>query len=387
MKKFKILCLCMTWIMLLAGCGAADAKEQEESVSFTAVIQEVNDQSVVVEALPEEQLSGQFSFGTADLDDIGAAVGDTVKVVFDGDIMETYPMQIRVSEWEMVEKAESPEPAEQAEPDENPEPVAMELEFEESTVVYQTDAGTMMLTLPGGWESEMVPEPEEEITECFGITFWPQEEPAMKVTANYYLSRTGICGTGVTAREITFENGLSGTEYTEESDGKIWMTFFYGMELDGSLMAEFPDGSADKELWESYEEKVLDILGTMDFQAAGLNEQSQSVMMPPDQEVSMEFLDCSEGVVTYRINNRSDAEYTFGEEIYLEKETGDNEWEEIPVADGYAWKQPEYVLKPSGQMELTFILEMFGELEPGIYRIWKNDDLGVEFKLTEEMLQ
>lgn len=387
MKKFKILCLCMTWVILLAGCGAADAKEPEESVSFTAVVQDVNDQSVVVEALPEEQVSGQFDFGTADLDDIGAAVGDTVKVVFDGEIMETYPAQIRVSAWEMVEKAESPEPAGQAEPNDSPETAAMEPDFEESTVVYHADAGTMMLTLPGGWESEMVPESPEEITDCFGITFWPQEEPAMKVTANYYLSRTGICGTGVTAREITFENGLSGTEYTEESDGKIWMMFFYGMELDGSLVAEFPDGSADKGLWESYEEKVLDILGTMDFQAADLSEQSQSAMMPLDKEVSMDFLDCSEGVVTYRINNRSDADYTFGEEIYLEKETGDNEWEEIPMADGYAWQLPEYYLKPSEQMELTFILEMFGELEPGVYRIWKNDDLGVEFKLTEEMLQ
>lgn len=387
MKKFKILCLCMIWIMLLAGCGAADAKEQEESVSFTAVVRDVNEQSVVVEALPEEQVSGQFSFGTADLSDIGAAVGDTVKVVFEGDIMETYPMQILVSEWEMVEKAESPEPAEQAEPDESPETMAMELDFEDSTLVYYADAGTMMLTLPGGWESEMVPESTEEITDCFGITFWPQEEPAMRVAVNYYLSRTGICGTGVTAREITFENGLSGTEYTEESDGKIWMTFFYGMELEGSLMAEFPDGTADKELWESYEEKVFDILGTMEFQAADLNEQSQSAMMPPGKEVSMDFLDCSEGVVTYRINNGSDADYTFGEAVYLEKETGDNEWEEIPLADGYAWQLPEYYLKPSEQMELTFILDAFGELEPGIYRIWKNDELGVEFMLTEEMLR
>ncbi len=77
--------------------------------SFCATVLEVRTGSVVVEPLEGEEIrqtSDQISFGTANLETIGAAVGDTVKITFDGVIRETNPAQIVAQKWKMLQKSQ-----------------------------------------------------------------------------------------------------------------------------------------------------------------------------------------------------------------------------------------------------------------------------------------
>lgn len=71
--------------------------------SFIATVLDVNGDSVLVEPVDgEEELnsSNQISFSAKDMD-IGAKVGDVVKVTYIGGIMESYPAQVNAVKWEL----------------------------------------------------------------------------------------------------------------------------------------------------------------------------------------------------------------------------------------------------------------------------------------------
>ena len=111
MKKYlaAFLALCMS--CSLWGCAASDDPEGtvSQGADFVATIQEVYQNSVLVEPVEgEDELrsSDQITFGTQELPDIGAEVGDQVRIFYNGEIMESYPAQIRATGWEMVKKTE-----------------------------------------------------------------------------------------------------------------------------------------------------------------------------------------------------------------------------------------------------------------------------------------
>lgn len=82
--------------------------EPDKTETFLAEILEINGKSVLVKPLEDERerkSSDQISFGTGELEDIGAEEGDIVKITYDGLIMESYPAQIHASKWEIHEKA------------------------------------------------------------------------------------------------------------------------------------------------------------------------------------------------------------------------------------------------------------------------------------------
>ncbi len=71
--------------------------------SLIATVLEINGSSVLVEPVPgasELNSSGKISFSIEDMD-IGAKVGDVVKVTYVGGIMETYPARIHAVRWEI----------------------------------------------------------------------------------------------------------------------------------------------------------------------------------------------------------------------------------------------------------------------------------------------
>lgn len=91
---------------------ATTEKEQDyngnsavKSESFKAKIIEINGDSVMVEPLesPESSSSDRIVFSKAKLEEINAEKGDTVIIVYDGLIMESYPAQIRASSWSFAE--------------------------------------------------------------------------------------------------------------------------------------------------------------------------------------------------------------------------------------------------------------------------------------------
>jgi len=72
---------------------------------FLATIVELDDTSVLVEPLADEferRSSDKISFGTADLEQIGAQVGSVVEITYFGGIMEKYPAAIDASSWQIA---------------------------------------------------------------------------------------------------------------------------------------------------------------------------------------------------------------------------------------------------------------------------------------------
>ncbi len=96
MKKMYTAALAL--LLSLYGCSAAP-----EINEFEGVITKKVGSSVTVEsiggAIPEGNL---VSFSSANLADNGAEVGDTVTVTFDGKVLESYPLQISASGWDIV---------------------------------------------------------------------------------------------------------------------------------------------------------------------------------------------------------------------------------------------------------------------------------------------
>ena len=74
---------------------------------FIATVLEINGNSVLVE-LSEGSAryygTDKITFGIAELEKLDVRVGSQVKVTFDGEIMESYPAQIKAIHWELLEK-------------------------------------------------------------------------------------------------------------------------------------------------------------------------------------------------------------------------------------------------------------------------------------------
>ena len=103
MKKTFTLLLALL-LLLAAGCGKQGAVEEKTEYRFIAEIIELGENSVIVEPLEgetERQSSDRISFGTAELEEIGAEVGTIVEIIYDGAIAESYPAQITVGSWDI----------------------------------------------------------------------------------------------------------------------------------------------------------------------------------------------------------------------------------------------------------------------------------------------
>lgn len=77
-------------------------EEPNVEYSFIATILEINGSSVTVQPVKGSAIlssSDKISFGTSDLEKIDAEVGSVVKVIYTGDVMESYPAQIHAKSW------------------------------------------------------------------------------------------------------------------------------------------------------------------------------------------------------------------------------------------------------------------------------------------------
>ena len=70
--------------------------------SFLAIIVEITNNTVVVEPLEGEEIlsvADRISFSDENLDDINASVGDTVNILYLGEILTSYPAQVNAVSW------------------------------------------------------------------------------------------------------------------------------------------------------------------------------------------------------------------------------------------------------------------------------------------------
>lgn len=130
MRKNSLVLFCVLGLLfLLSGCSGGSTGGEKR---LTLKILEINENNVTAEALESEDIHmdslPRYSFGISELDDIGAQAGDIVNVIYTGDVMETWPMQIQAVSWGIEEKASGTEASETVEAGVEDEPAGDLLE-------------------------------------------------------------------------------------------------------------------------------------------------------------------------------------------------------------------------------------------------------------------
>ncbi len=79
---------------------------KKNEISFKAKVLEVYDNTVLVQPFSSEEIrksSDKISFGTGLLREIDVQKGTEVEVFYLGEVMYSYPVQIKATDWKLVE--------------------------------------------------------------------------------------------------------------------------------------------------------------------------------------------------------------------------------------------------------------------------------------------
>ena len=130
-------------------------------------------------------------------------------------------------------------------------------------------------------------------------------------------------------------------------------------------------------------EDMLDLLETImlttvsESDASGTDQDYGVSTMPLD--MTMEVVDYKDGQVTVEIDNHSGYEMTYGDEYYLKRQEG-NDWVAVEAVEDYSWEDEVHTIEDLQVDTVTYNLTVFGDLEPGKYRLEKTD-LYAEFTI------
>ncbi len=81
--------------MLLAQTGTPDLTDNTQEITFQATVIEVTDDSILVEPAEESlELNSADKFSVPNKEKLALQVGDIVKIVYNGEILESYPAQL-----------------------------------------------------------------------------------------------------------------------------------------------------------------------------------------------------------------------------------------------------------------------------------------------------
>lgn len=104
-----------------------------------------------------------------------------------------------------------------------------------------------------------------EDLEEYGICFWKEDNPKMKIQYLYHKDRLLFCGTGVTIGKETLNNAgtpLKAESLMEEMENGVWYTlildrtgFINGNEGDYAVQCE-----VEKKLWNKYQKEIKEII-------------------------------------------------------------------------------------------------------------------------------
>lgn len=91
-------------------------EDDQAEHTFIATVLEIGGSTVTVQPVADSAIlssSSKISFGTANLEKIDAEVGSVVEITYTGDVMESYPAQIRAKSWALSDNLRHMEYTEQ----------------------------------------------------------------------------------------------------------------------------------------------------------------------------------------------------------------------------------------------------------------------------------
>ena len=381
------------WVMILALClctGCRQKEKEPETKTFQAVITEIGNGSMLVTPIEgSAELSSSNSFRIA-IQNMPSSpeprVGDTVEIVYKGGILETYPAgleeivsitvvaQVPVPDEappeeapqdadDLQEETESEAQAEAEEPTEEPGPGAAEV-----TGPY----GTVSVKVPENWTWEACPVDTDKLMYgYYGILLKPAEAQEGQIELIYHDS-FAVCGTGLKEEEITLADGPALVGIYDQNTH--WDFIIYHGSNDNVVAQHTDCTSWTDAMWD----EALEILDTVrldpDKKSGGIWQYSPECEND-DIALIMDMRHVTPSGATVRFTQYDDQhkdELIYGEGFYLEKQDEDG-WYQLPmIIDDAVFTDEGYVIPPGGESEIeTEWAWLYGELEPGTYRICK----------------
>ena len=159
-----------------------------------------------------------------------------------------------------------------------------------------------------------------------------------------------------------------GFDISVAASGGVWL------KNDGAVYYGDTDLSV---LWEQMEGKDEDTWNVLNFPNAGrlsayhtiflLKADEQTAEVPEGLTLTVEDIGTS-GIMV-RIANNSGEEFSYGEYFSLQKQI-DGQWYTIPVReDNVGFQDIAHILPDGESVSETYPLDLYGTLEPGIYRL------------------
>ena len=272
-------------------------------------------------------------------------------------------------------------------------------EVKGTTVTQPGPYGSITLTIPDGWEYRACSAGDDALFgSSYGIQICPVGQKGCVEIG--YRDAFGVCGTGLEEKHETVAGADANIGYYDGS--KIWSyVVFHGdnakivaetwdvdawwnldvtnRETEGkdSEIATEQDDSKNKDATNllTYGELVMQILDTLQYDAS---EQSGAIGVY-DEDANNDTIG-AQALVTkvsktaatvefMRHDPQLEGEYMTGEYFSVEKKNG-NQWEALDAKDDVAFKDIGIVIpKEEGVSHEYDWTDLYGELEPGDYRI------------------
>lgn len=254
-----------------------------------------------------------------------------------------------------------------------------------NTIYANGPYGQLSLTVPDDWEYTTY-DWDQKGFDCglYGIRLCPNGKEKGYITVSYYDS-FGVCGTDLTIEDIKIagRNAEKGTYFGD----KPWDYISFKDDYEGVVINCF-----DAEDWkDSYLESLDGILDSITFNPDECNGCASTYTSDSENndigvELSLEDVTPSGAtVVLYQYDNEHNG--ICGDDFTLEKRDGDN-WKSLtPVTDNYGFNDIAHLIDAGQKFTADTPWDwIYGELEPGDYRLVKTVNFDKEYTLYAEFI-
>ena len=245
-----------------------------------------------------------------------------------------------------------------------------------STVISQSGPyGEISISLPDGWSYELCPiDSDNLMSGMYGIHLYPDDVSDGFIEIAY-MDFFGVCGTGLMEESTTVadEPVNIGTYDNHE----YWDFIAFHGKYEGMVALTY---SVD-DWWSEYGDQALDILNTLSYDQS-LKEggayvyNDESWIMEIELNFSLKNISPTGATLVFNQHdaNAPKGELIYGEDFVIEV-LKNGEWEEapIPLEGNYGFNAIGIMLPCEEISEREIDWEwLYGELEPGEYRIGKS---------------
>lgn len=261
---------------------------------------------------------------------------------------------------------------------EKPDEGATQVDLQETkgtTVTQPGPYGSITLTIPDGWEYHECSAGDDALFgSSYGIQICPVGQKGCVEIG--YCDAFGVCGTGLEEKHETVAGADANIGYYDGS--KIWSYVVFRGDNE-KIVAETWDVDAwwnlDATNLLTYGDQVMQILDTLQYDAStqtgaiGVYDEDSGNDEIGVQTVIRKVSKTAATVEFMRHDPQLEGEYMTGEYFSIEKKNG-NQWEELDAKDDVAFKDIGIVIPQEDGVSHEYDwTDLYGELEPGDYRI------------------